>query len=426
MMQMQMNSMQLMQAMLKAGGAPGGAPAAPVEQAMPSPMPMPGTMGGGMPDMGLPALPAPVSSGEASSASAPEKSLGPNIPAAFRNMNKGEKVGAPPAVAPAVAPVAPALGGCAGMAGLVQNPAMAKAAMAAQAAQAAQAEAQAAAAAKAAAKVASSSSVDKGAMSLEGMQDMLAAGAEFNPMLAMMMKQQALIQAQFAQAERETPKQQEQSNEKDLRNDPDILELFDHFVIDNRHHQRFCNIMSKRLDTFESDMIKLWELCEQARVPEGMFVSKMREMEEGTFVGKTVPDKELKELSKKFKLDHEAESKLSDVLAKYDKDRRRQYMEELEKHLETSSRPSAMVMMSLKKLGNGEPLGKPGRPAPGCYLERMQREQRDRGRRRSRSRSRSGSRDRRGGKGKGRGGRSRSRSRDRNRGRSRSRSRDRR
>merc|ERR550525_1253167 len=103
-------------------------------------------------------------------------------------------------------------------------------------------------------------------------------------------------------------------------------------------------------------------------------------MEKGIFIGKTKPDSELLAMSKKFNLDEEAESKLSDVLAKNDKERRREYMVELEKHLETSSRPSAMVMMSLKKLGEGLPLGRPGPPAAGCYLDRQQRENRDRSR----------------------------------------------
>merc|ERR1719247_288625 len=146
------------------------------------------------------------------------------------------------------------------------------------------------------------------------------------------------------QEEEEDPNRPRTSFE--LAKDPDIVELFDHFQIDTRHLDRFCRSMEKRHDTFEGDMLKIWELCEQARSPEGMLVSKIKEMEDGIFVGKTVPDKELLELCKKYKLDKPAETKLCDVLAKYDKAKRREYMDELEGHLETSSRPSAMVMMS--------------------------------------------------------------------------------
>merc|ERR1719321_2565176 len=86
----------------------------------------------------------------------------------------------------------------------------------------------------------------------------------------------------------------------ELAKDPDIVELFDHFQIDSRHLDRFCRSMEKRQETFEGDMLKVWELCEQARSPEGMLVSKIKEMEDGIFVGKTVPDKALMELSKRL------------------------------------------------------------------------------------------------------------------------------
>merc|ERR1712226_1841237 len=45
--------------------------------------------------------------------------------------------------------------------------------------------------------------------------------------------------------------------------DPDVVELFDHFHIDPRHMERFVGLMDRRPDSFESDMLKLWELCEQ-------------------------------------------------------------------------------------------------------------------------------------------------------------------
>lgn len=204
--------------------------------------------------------------------------------------------------------------------------------------------------------------------------------------------------------------------------DPDIVELFDHFHIDPRHLSRFQTLMDKREGTFAGDMLKIWELMEQARSPEGMLVSKMREMECGTFIGKTVPDESLLELSRKFKLDSQAESKLSDVLAKYDPERRQEYMKDIDRHLETSSRPSAMVMMFLKKMGEGIPLGKPGPPAPGCYLDRQRRQQEDSRRPKDkeyRPRSPGGGRDR----DRDRDRRDRSRDRDRERSRSRDRSR---
>merc|ERR1719162_320954 len=109
---------------------------------------------------------------------------------------------------------------------------------------------------------------------------------------------------------------------RELAKDPDIVELFDHFQVDrDRYLDRFCRCVEKRPDTFEGDMLKIWELCEQARNPVGMLVSKMKEMEDGIFVGKTIPDAQLAEMAKKYKLDKAAESKLSDCLAKHPKDK---------------------------------------------------------------------------------------------------------
>merc|ERR1719373_899912 len=100
----------------------------------------------------------------------------------------------------------------------------------------------------------------------------------------------------------------------------------------------------------------------------------MREMEEGTFVGKAKADKDLAAMSKKFKLDDQAESKLADILARYDENKRKEYLVEIERHLEVSNRPSAMAMMLLRKLGEGAPLGRPGPPAPGSYLDKVQKD----------------------------------------------------
>merc|ERR1740129_2587635 len=88
---------------------------------------------------------------------------------------------------------------------------------------------------------------------------------------------------------------------------------------------------------------------------------------------------ELAAISKKYKLDDQAESKLADILARYDDARRKEYLVEVERHLEVSNRPSAMAMMLLRKLGEGQPLGRPGPAAPGSYLDKVQRERKERG-----------------------------------------------
>merc|ERR1719245_1207897 len=120
--------------------------------------------------------------------------------------------------------------------------------------------------------------------------------------------------------------------------DPDVQELCDHFHIEDRHLQRLNEIMKNRQDTFEGDMLKLWEKLEDAREPAGLLVVKMREMEEGTFVGKQKADKELLALSKKYGLDNTAESRLADILARFDDAKKKEMYEELEKHFEVSNR----------------------------------------------------------------------------------------
>merc|ERR1711933_626106 len=114
--------------------------------------------------------------------------------------------------------------------------------------------------------------------------------------------------------------------------DPDVQELCDHFHIEDRHLQRLNEIMKNRQDTFEGDMLKLWEKLEDAREPAGLLVVKMREMEEGTFVGKQKADRDLATIVKRYALDHTAESRLADILARFDEQKKTEMYQELERH----------------------------------------------------------------------------------------------
>merc|ERR1712187_114028 len=120
----------------------------------------------------------------------------------------------------------------------------------------------------------------------------------------------------------------------------------------------------------------------------GLFVVKMREMVDGTFVGMIRPCADLLALSKKFKLDSAAETKIADILGRYDPDRKRDYIKELEKHLEVAARPSAICMLMLKKISDGQSLGKVGAPQAGSWAAKNQQDGRRDRERRSRSRDR--------------------------------------
>uniref|UniRef100_A0A7S1RZM9 Uncharacterized protein n=1 Tax=Alexandrium catenella TaxID=2925 RepID=A0A7S1RZM9_ALECA len=202
--------------------------------------------------------------------------------------------------------------------------------------------------------------------------------------------------------------------------DPDVQELADHFGLDERITKQLDNEMKNRQDTFEGDLLALWDILEHARSPPGLLSVKIKEMQAGTFVGQPTIDKDIKEFQKMYKLDDQATRKLAEVLHNR-KETREQDIELMHRHLETSNKPSARVMMMLGKLRSGEPLPEPDkRIAPGSYLDRKEREK-ERDKEEARG-ARGRSRDRR------RSGRSRSREnrKSRSRDRRRSRSRDRR
>jgi len=215
-----------------------------------------------------------------------------------------------------------------------------------------------------------------GGLGTTGLQGLLQgaspAGPSGSPLLALLGANPSLIAA--AQASRPSG-----DNHRSHVVDPDVQEMCDHFHIEDRHAKRLSDLMRNRQDTFEQDLEKLWEVLETARSPAGLLTVKMREMEEGSFIGKARPDKELEAMGRKFRLDDQALSKLADVLARR-KETRKEDMAQLEKHLEISNRPSAMAMMLLARLREGTPLGDPVRDAaPGSYLDRLQRERGDRG-----------------------------------------------
>jgi len=109
------------------------------------------------------------------------------------------------------------------------------------------------------------------------------AGPSGSPLLSLLSRNPALLSAAAAVTVRPA------SNAVD----PDVQELCDHFHIEDRLAKRLSDLMRNRQETFEQDLQKLWEVLETARGPAGLLTVKMREMEEGSFIGKAIPDKEL-------------------------------------------------------------------------------------------------------------------------------------
>lgn len=201
----------------------------------------------------------------------------------------------------------------------------------------------------------------------------------------------------------------------------EVQELADHFGLDERITKRLDDEMKSRNDTFEGDLEALYDILETARNPPGLLSVKIKEMQDGVFVGRPKADKDVEEMRKKFKLDEQATNKLAEVLASRTENRK-EYVASIHRHLEVSNKPSAMVMMMLGKLRSGEPLGEPDRrAAPGSYAD-----MRERSKERKKQERQSGHTSSRGGGRSRSRGRRRSRSRERRKSKSRSRSRRRR
>merc|ERR1712137_271750 len=135
--------------------------------------------------------------------------------------------------------------------------------------------------------------------------------------------------------------------------DAEVQELGDYFQIEDRWIKRLNETMKKRQDTKEQDLAKLYEVLEHARSPTGLLTVKIGEMECGQFVGKIKPDKDVEAMSRKFKLDEHVKSRLTELVVRR-KDTREDDLETFAQHLRYSKRPSAMAMILVGKLLEGE------------------------------------------------------------------------
>merc|ERR1712151_1208076 len=177
------------------------------------------------------------------------------------------------------------------------------------------------------------------------------------------------------------------------------------YGLDERIAKDLDEELKKRPATAAGDLAALWEILENARSPPGLLRVKIGEMQANTFIGQPTMDKDIKDMEQKYKLDDQATRKLAEVLQQR-AETREQDIELMHKHLETSNKPSARVMMMLGKLRSGDPLPEPDkRVAIGSYVDVKNKEkeqqrgkekqkERSRSRRRRRSSSSSTSRDR--------------------------------
>eukprot|EP00929_Paragymnodinium_shiwhaense_P079232 TRINITY_DN41233_c0_g1_i1.p1 TRINITY_DN41233_c0_g1~~TRINITY_DN41233_c0_g1_i1.p1 ORF type:complete len:313 (+),score=70.66 TRINITY_DN41233_c0_g1_i1:97-1035(+) len=144
-------------------------------------------------------------------------------------------------------------------------------------------------------------------------------------------------------------------DDSSTRIDPDVADLCDHFGIEDRIMLKLNEAMKTRKESFQGDLEKLWEELKTARSPAGFLMSKVKQMNDGTYIGKVPPPPEVKRVIDKYRLDLDARSKLSDFILKRPHTAE-QDLYEIERRLVGSGKPSAIVMTMIVKLHKGEPL----------------------------------------------------------------------
>lgn len=205
--------------------------------------------------------------------------------------------------------------------------------------------------------------------------------------------------------------------------DPDVEALCDHFKVEERICRRLNEAMKGREATFKDDIDRLWDVLKSARSPGGLLQVKIREIENGVFIGKANlnRDAKLKQIVEKFNLDDSATCRLAEAMLvrcrlrkeQGKRDTRDHDLDAIDAYLECARRPDSMVMQLLNAINSDQEIPEPPKEAQaGSYKHKkehgdretqiQERRARERGgkdkrsrsnsRRRSRSRSRSRSR----------------------------------
>jgi len=159
--------------------------------------------------------------------------------------------------------------------------------------------------------------------------------------------------------ERETSSEPElEPKRHDL--DPDIQQLAYTFKIDAGLTQKLNDIMiEKRMNTWEQDLARLYEILKDAHTPAAMLNLKVKDMQKGTFVGKAKCGPRVRELARKHKLDKGAATKLEEAMSMREamgKDVEKDIFL-LDEHLTASNKPSALISMKLDSLRKGYNIG---------------------------------------------------------------------
>lgn len=142
--------------------------------------------------------------------------------------------------------------------------------------------------------------------------------------------------------------------------DPDIQQLAYTFKIDAGLTQKLNDIMiEKRMNTWEQDLARLYEILKDAHTPAAMLNLKVKDMQKGTFVGKAKCGPRVRDLARRHKLDKGAATKLEEAMSMREamgKDVEKDIVL-LDEHLTASNKPSALISMKLESLRKGYNIG---------------------------------------------------------------------
>mmetsp|Transcript_68165 Transcript_68165/g.121510 ORF Transcript_68165/g.121510 Transcript_68165/m.121510 type:complete len:339 (-) Transcript_68165:56-1072(-) len=142
--------------------------------------------------------------------------------------------------------------------------------------------------------------------------------------------------------------------------DPDIADLVDNFHISDDLARRLNKVMEGRAETFENDVLTLWDVLERADNPNEALSEKVDDLAKGNFRARSKQHDDMVRLCEKYKLDETASKCLIDAM--YVREREpnsnvRRDLEQLAVHLEHSFAPSKLISMKLKEIRGGCNIG---------------------------------------------------------------------
>lgn len=171
---------------------------------------------------------------------------------------------------------------------------------------------------------------------------------------------EAAVAQQRAQLQVDQFRRQAQAANDQPRLDPDIADLADHFNLDESLARALDTVMQNRAETFEADLLTLWDILERAENPAGTLTESIGQLASGTFVAKSKTHDDVVNFCKKYELDHTATKNLIEALAVRERDHEANIRKDLERlavHMEHSSAPSKLISMKLKEIRGGCNIG---------------------------------------------------------------------